>query len=245
MLLRLLSAERCKLKRSVLWFAVFLIPMIPSFLGTANYLQNTAILSEGWYSLWTQVSLFYCYFFLPALIAIYCSYVCRLEHLNHNWNTVMTMPTKISAFFCSKLLTVSILLVITQAILGILYYICGSLIPMKGHFPLSSFLSWFFFGTLGGIAVAALQLCLSLIIRSFAVPVGIALIGGISGLLFISVDMGICSPYSLLAIGMNANSPSESLAYPPVILFLAVFGYLMLFSVFGIQWNRRRDVKSE
>ena len=54
MLLRLIRAERMKLKRSPVWIAFILMPIIPAVLGTINYLGNIEILDSEWYSLWTQ-----------------------------------------------------------------------------------------------------------------------------------------------------------------------------------------------
>ena len=37
-------AERSKLKHSPMWLAFFLLPLIPAFFGTINYLNNLTIL---------------------------------------------------------------------------------------------------------------------------------------------------------------------------------------------------------
>lgn len=66
MLLRCIRAENKKLKHSIIFFACILIPVIPAIMGGFNYVQNTGILTQKWYSLWTQVTLFYANFFLRA-----------------------------------------------------------------------------------------------------------------------------------------------------------------------------------
>ena len=45
---RILKTERCKLKHSCIWLAVLGIPLIPAFLGSANYAGNTGILTSQW-----------------------------------------------------------------------------------------------------------------------------------------------------------------------------------------------------
>lgn len=67
MLVRTIRAEWMKLRRSPVWLAFFLLPILAAVMGTFNYLQNTNILQDEWYSLWTQHTLFTCYFFLPAI----------------------------------------------------------------------------------------------------------------------------------------------------------------------------------
>ena len=86
MLFRCIQAENKKLKHSVIFFACIFIPVIPAIMGGFNYIQNTGILTQKWYSLWTQVTLFYANFFYAPLIALYCSYLWRLD-TSHNGRT--------------------------------------------------------------------------------------------------------------------------------------------------------------
>ena len=84
MFIRSVRAEFLKLRRSFIWLAMLALPVLSAGLGTANYLSNLGMLTEQWYSLWTQHALFYCTLFAPALTGVYCAYICRLEHLNRN-----------------------------------------------------------------------------------------------------------------------------------------------------------------
>ena len=69
-------------------------------------------------------------------------------------------------------------------------------------------------------------------IKSFALPVGIAFAGGISGLVFLAKHLGNIWPYSLMAYGMNSNAPQEIMesGYVPFvitsILYIAVFVFI-------------------
>ena len=79
-----IQAENRKLHASPIWGLFFALPLISAIYGTFNYLQNLEILKDGWYSLWTQHTLFYSMFFFPAMVAAYAAYLWRLEHLGHN-----------------------------------------------------------------------------------------------------------------------------------------------------------------
>lgn len=209
MLLKLLKAERIKLKRSPIWLAFLIMPIIPALLGTINYLANIEILKSEWYSLWTQHTLFSCYFFLPIMIGVYCAYLMRLEHNNHNWNKVLTMPVKRHMIFISKLITAGFMILFSEIWIGVLFIVSGKLAGITAPIPYNSIIIWCLFGTLGGIVMAAIQLLLSIFIKSFAVPVGIAFAGGISGLLFLAKGFGHIWPYSLMDYGMNSNAPQK------------------------------------
>ena len=63
-------AEILKLKGSKIALPVILLPLISVLLGSGNFVANPHELVNGWYSLWTQVALFYGYFFYPIIISI-------------------------------------------------------------------------------------------------------------------------------------------------------------------------------
>ncbi|TGE35788.1 ABC transporter permease [Desulfosporosinus fructosivorans] len=243
MLFRTLRAEQMKLRHSPVWLAFFILPILPAFMGTFNYLQNLDLLQTEWYSLWTQHTLFSCYFFLPALIGVYCSYLCRLEHLNHNWNSTMTAPVPISCIYLAKLLIASSMVLLTQVWIGVLFIISGKLTGLTAPIP-PELPEWLLFGTIGGIVICALQLCISLVIRSFAVPVGLALIGGISGLAALAKGYGVWFPYSLMSLGMRANHPGGAMQCSVVQFSLNCLLYLVVFCLFAVLWLEKRDVKT-
>lgn len=234
-------AERLKLKRSPVWLAFIALPMISAFFGTFNYLLNIELLKSEWFSLWTQHSLFLCYFFMPALIGTYCSYLWRLEHTRHNWNSFLTAPLPLSALYFGKLSQAVLMTVLGNLWIFFLYYVCGKLSGLDSPFPKDT-ASWFFFGTIGAVAVCCVQLFFSLIIRSFAVPIGIAMAGGIAGLWITNRGMGLCYPYSLYSIGMRANNPNLELDVTTH--FISAIGYMILFMALSIFYLRRHEISA-
>jgi len=231
MLIKLLKAERLKLKRSPIWLAFLIMPIIPAVLGTLNYNANIELLKSEWYSLWTQHTLFTCYFFLPIMIGVYCTYIMKIEHNNHNWNKVLTMPVDRTMIFISKLITASLIILMSEVWIGILFVISGKIIGMQAVLPIKSIMIWCLFGTFGGTTMASIQLMLSLYIKSFAMPVGIALGGGISGLVSLAKGFGHIWPYSLMAYGMNSNSPQKVIesGYSSFIFVCSI--YIIIFTL--------------
>ena len=193
MILKLIYADRMKLKRSPIWLAFLFMPIVPALLGTLNYRANIGILKNGWYSLWTQHTLFTCYFFLPIMLGIYCSYLMRLENSNHNWNKLLTMPIKPWQVFVSKLVTASLMLVLSELWIGLLFIVSGKIAGISEPIP-KDLILWLACGTLGGMVMASVQLMLSAVLKSFALPVGIALAGGISGLVALAKGLGHIYP---------------------------------------------------
>lgn len=243
MLIRTLRAERMKLRRSPVWLAFVLLPLLSAFFGTFNYLQNQGILQKGWYDLWTQQTLFLCFFFQPALIGVYCAYLYRLEHMNRNWNAVMTVPVPVTLLYLAKLASAFLMVLLTQAWSGLLIFVSGKLCGLSSPMP-AEFYSYLAYGALGGLAVCAVQLFLSLFIRSFAVPVGISLIGGVASMFTMSKGYGLLWPYALADIGMRANNPEGALPCTPEQLIASCVLFLLLFAALSVLFLKKRDVQA-
>jgi len=241
MLLKILYTDQIKLKRSPMWLAFLFMPIIPALLGTLNYSANIEILQNEWYSLWTQHTLFTCYFFLPIMIGVYCAYLMRLEHGSQNWNKMLSMPAARYQIFLSKLIIASTLVFLSEIWIAVLFILSGKIAGLTAPVP-QELPMWILCGTLGGMVTVSIQLLLSLIIKSFALPVGIALAGGLSGLVALVKGFGHIWPYSLMAYGMKANAPQEisSNGYSGFVLTCIL--YIIAFTAFGSLWLSKKDV---
>lgn len=120
----------------------------------------------------------------------------------------------------------------------LLYYLCGRLSGLPGGLPTDA-VGWFFGGILGGIVVCCVQLAVSMVIRSFAVPIGIGLAGSIGGMVFTTKGMGLFFPYSLYSIGMRANNPKRAL--DTKVFMVSCIAYILLFSVVSVAGLRRHE----
>ena len=236
-----IKAENTKLRRSVVWLAALLIPVIPAIMGIFNYLQNTEILTGAWYSLWSQFTLFYSLLFYAPLIGIYCSYLWRLEHTRHNWNSFLTAPIPLWALYFGKLTQALLMTILGNLWIFFLYYVCGRLSGLDSPFPKNA-ASWFLFGTIGAVAVCCVQLFFSLIIRSFAIPIGIAMAGGILGLLITNKGLGLRYPYSLYSMGMRANNPNLELDISAHLSNSAA--YIIIFVALSVFYLRRHEISA-
>lgn len=242
MLKRCISAEWMKLRHSNLWLLLIILPIISTLIGCANFYMNQEVLKKEWYSLWSQVGLFYGEFFFPIFIAICCAFLCRLEHNNKNWNMVMTAPVPVSCIFLAKLIIMGILVLFVQVIFFILYLCSGRLAGLTSTLP-PQLLGWLLRGWLTATTISALQLALSLRIRSFAIPVGIGLCATFFGLGMYVAHLGLLFPHSLLTIGMGVLSQSGLASLGEAILFyLMNLLYITLISTVAILRMRRKDV---
>lgn len=242
MLLRCLKAEVQKCRRSPVWLAFLILPIFPAILGTGNFLANQGVLQNGWYSLWSQHTLFSATFFLPALLGVFCGWQWRLEHTGHNWNSFLTAPVPLPALYAAKLILAAGMSLLAQFWIGGLFLLSGKLAGIPGAVP-PELPGWLLFGALGGVAVCAVQLYLSMTIRAFAPPVALGLVGGILGLLLTAKGLGYAFPYSLLCLGMRANNPQMALNLLPFLL--SAFVYTAVFILLALRYLRKRDAAAE
>ena len=244
MLKRCILAENRKLHASPIWVMFFLLPTISAGYGTFNYLQNLELLTDGWYSLWTQHTLFYSMLFFPAMVGAYAAYLWRLEHLGHNWNLIMAMPVCPLDLFAAKFVVVAKLALLTHGYVFALFVVCGKLFAHLPGFPPAVLPLYLLRGALGALAVIAAQLVLAMVIRSFAVPIFLALLGGISGMLAGSKGLSLFWPYCLMQMGMNANKQEDVLSGAYLPFFVSCL--LWLAALFLLAWLllRKRDVKA-
>ncbi len=244
MLKRCIFAEWRKLKHSHIWILLMGLPIISVLIGSANFIMNQNVLKNGWYSLWSQVGLFYVEFFFPILIAICCGFMWRLEHLNRNWNMIMTVPVSTINIFLSKLIVISVLLIFVQGFFILLYFLGGKVIGLTSSVP-REIPGWLFRGWIAATTISTIQLALSMSIRSFAVPIGIGLCAVFIGLGMYITDLGFFFPHSLLTIGMGVLSQTSLLSSRNYFLFFIInLLYGLVIGAGAIRWMKKSDVIS-
>lgn len=233
--------EGIKIKRTPIWLAFLILPAISALIGTFNYLNNLELLQNEWHSLWTQHSLFFCYFFMPPLIGVYASYLWRLEHNGTNWNMIMAYvsPWKIVR---NKALACIVMATVTLFWETALYVFCGYCCKLTQPVP-AELLEWLLCGIVGGAAVCMAQCLFSLVIRSFAIPIGIALVGGIAGLVATGKGLWRFIPYALLSVGMRANNPNRELE--PFVFLVSCGAFILLFYLLSVWYLKKTDVRTQ
>lgn len=226
MMMQALCAEVDKLRRAPIWIAYVVLPFIAAAIGTFNYQQNLDLLMLGWENLWTQHTLFEFYFFLPALVGAGCSWLMGLEHAGSNWNQLLTSPIALWRIVVAKLVVGTGMLGVALAATGALFVVCGKVVGLVG-FPSGDYVVYLLLSWVGGVAMVAVQLLVSLVVRSFATPVGIALAGSIVGLLLSSKGWGLWWPWALMSLASNANgggtlAPAELVRFVGVVAFFSI-----------------------
>ncbi|OKI22038.1 lantibiotic ABC transporter permease [Nocardiopsis sp. TSRI0078] len=174
-------AELTKLRRSALWIMAVVLPLLAVITGTVNYGANEEALSSGWASYWSQVVIFYGMLFMSMGIAVMASAAWRMEHRGHNWNLLMTTPARALAILGAKLVSLALMVAVMQLVLLLMVVLSGKLVlGLDGWLPWASTAAALL-GVVAALPVVALQSLLSMLVRSFAAPVALGLLGCVAG----------------------------------------------------------------
>ena len=235
------KAELIKMKHSPWWLLFLILPCMPAAMGTINYLNNLELLKSGWYSLWTQETLFYTNLFFGPMIGLCCAYQWRMEHKGKNWNQFLSLPQSRIKLFGAKVLLALVVTIGIQAWVAILYFVSGKMVHLSGMIP-KEILFWLVRGTFGGLTIACTQSYLSMKIKNFSIPIILAFLGSIIGLLISNKGWGVYWPYSLMLLGMNANKIDNMLSGSEVGFYLSCLLYFLLFFGLAVCSLKRKDV---
>lgn len=178
----MLAMEILKLRRSLIWLPLVLLPSLSILFGTGNYLGNRGVLQQEWISLFTQVYFFYGLLFLPALVGLIVSFIWYNEHKKNALKLMLISRTSPFQMMLEKNLVALGLVLVAQVLLFSLYGVVGSFLGFETGLP------WFLLGyalatTIFILPLMAVQSYLSLRLTSFALPVALAAGLGFVGLL--------------------------------------------------------------
>jgi hypothetical protein len=231
--------EVLKLKGSPAWIAFIIVPLISAIIGTINYKGNLAILTEGWYSLWTQHTLFLCYFFMPVIIGIFTGCIWRVDHQGTNMNLLMTHQ-RTSKIVLGKYCATCFITTVSILWVTFLYIASGKAVNIEGRLP-SGIVLWLLMGMLGAFAICAFQIFISLVIRNFILPIMIAFVGGFAGIGCVAKGYFYLTPFSLFDLAMN----QRELGNADIGKFItASCVMIILFITLSILYLSRTDVRT-
>lgn len=177
----MLRAELIKLKRSTTWLIALILPLLAVTTGSINLANNPETLDAGWASFTSQVTLFYGLLFFSIGIGLLAATVWRMEHRGTNWNLLLTTTRQPIRLVLAKIVVIAIPVAFMQLVL-----VAGTLISGTLVLRLDGAIPWQFvlvgaISVIAALPLIAIQSLLSLLLKSFAAPVAICLLGCVVG----------------------------------------------------------------
>lgn len=224
-----IRAELVKLRRSLSWAVVVFLPLMAVVTGVVNTLVSGQQPGDGWHTLWMRIVVFYGLFPLAAGVAVLASLVWRVEHQGGNWNALMGRVTSSLDIVVAKTAVTAALAAALQAVLVVGVIVAGKLVfDLPGLLP-PRYLAVSVVIVVACLPLAALQSGLSMLMRSFAAPVAVALAGATVGTLLLLTRVeapSLLLPYGLVSratqVGTGAFADDGSVALPSLGVLVAV-----------------------
>lgn len=248
--MNLIAGELGKLRRLHLWVLFAGIPGLSVVLGALNYRANAGVLTSGWRSLWSQFGLFYGLFFMTVGIAALASAMWRVERRSGGWNRLMGSPVRVGALLAAKVAALSVLVAAMQLVFVGLGFVAGLTLGLRPDLPPALPLAALA-AIVPGVAVAAWQSLVSMVVRNVALPVGIAGVATVLSFGLIASGSGLSSllPPALLTrtISLGSSAIAGAGALTPAALAPLLAASLALTALgwgLAVLWVHRTDVRS-
>ncbi len=195
-------AELLKLKRSLSWAVVALLPVAMVIAGAVNTIASGEAPEDGWHTLWLRSVVFHGLFPLAIGIGILASLVWRVEHRGGNWNALVSGPTSSLRIVLAKAIVVAVLTTAMQAVLLLTVVVLGKVVfGLPGLLP-TRYVAISLIIVLVCVPVAVVQSGLSMVMRSFAAPIAVALLGAGASVVLLMADLDVATyfiPYALIS----------------------------------------------
>lgn len=165
---RILWAESMKMQWSVVFVLIVADVWINSALGLMQMNDLRHFFQPNWSTLYMYAVNFHSMFFYPLYCGILASLICLYEHRNGAWKILLTLPISRRSFYMAKFLLLIGILALVQVVFLLGYLISGTIAKVEGTIDWPTLLYSIIGGWIGILPLAALQIWLSVKIKSFA-----------------------------------------------------------------------------
>lgn len=212
MLMSSLSIERQKSKRGwILLVVAALLVGLNATNGITNYISNAHVFRDQgvtWLAVWGQAGLLWAILFFPFLISMRAASLTRMEHEQANWRRLASYGAHLRVYR-GKLWLLAGFVLFCQAVFVATILVGGFALGFSlTTGEIVAMLCWGLLGVVGGMTVAAIQLTIGILVRSFATTVAIGLIASVGSLMvtLVAPFLEVIYPYAQAGVGMRVRA---------------------------------------
>lgn len=237
-LVRTLSAETLKLKRTLAFWLALIAPLTIVVLQVGIYLDHGTINTpEGtspwiWYGQMNVV--FWGLLMVPLFVTLETALVGNMEHTSDHWKHLNALPVPRSIIYAAKqfssmaLIGLSSLALVLFTVLGGLFMqVVNPSIGLDANIPWTRLLAFSGMIYLGTWLIISIQTWISLRWKSFVVACAVGIGLTVAGVFIIRADWGSFWPWALP--GAIANDFNENIIHVPEFLVGSVGGAVAAF----------------
>ena len=217
-MLKLLSIELLKVKRSQALWMMVAIPLVVVLLDLLMMLKRTAIgalADTHWTRLWMGNTLLWCYFMMPLYIALVTSLLNGHEHKNHTWRLMLTLPVSQRQLYVAKAVMAWLFVAGANAILIGATALAIALLGLAGASQKGAFvfpmLSVWAQVSLACIPVLLIQHAVSWRVRNLVLPLAVGVIATMGITQVGSSEYWVWYPWSYALMAAGGSDPAMQL----------------------------------
>ena len=243
--MRALASEWYKFRKSGSLWALLAAPLM----GFGGGLISGLDMLEGininqWYTPLFGAYLVYGLLFLPLITGVWAGLVCRYEHQAGGWKQLLAAPVTRGQVFVAKYAVIMLLVLVMQLLYLAALYAAGRVQEITDPFPLDIVWKSIFGGWVAVFPLAALQLWMSMMWKSFAAPFAVNVIFTLPSILVVNSERfgpyyPWSQPFSMMYIG---GSTDDVFFIPWEQLLTVVGGSFVLFFLAGYIYFQRKSV---
>jgi ABC-2 type transport system permease protein len=250
-LLRCLSAETLKLRRTLALALTVLAPFVIALLVFAMYAQHSEYyINSGGINPWKQLCdmslVYWNLLMLPLFITLETGLLTNLEHSRKNWKLIYTLPNPRWAVYAAKQIVAMVLFAISLAFMVVFIVILGNVLqaflPKFGFdtpIPWGDLLSIAAVSYLASWFLISFHMWVSTRSNSFVLSMAVGITATILGVFLFGEDIAQFYPWTIPGVVAMNGTKSLSIWLP---LAIGNLGGIAL-AVWG-GWNViRRDVE--
>lgn len=215
-LIRALSAEGLKMRRTLALTLAIVTPLVIVFLQVAIVLDRQTVLAastgEGetvWHTFIRQNMNWWSLLMLPLFATLETALVAGLEHSGDHWKQLFALPIPRGAVYAAKqvaglgLMALSLLALLAfSVVVGLGLAWARPDVGLDGQIPWGHGLALCGVVFFGAWLVTAIQTWVSLRWKSFVVPCAVGIVATVAGMAVINSDYGPYYPWTLAAVAM-------------------------------------------
>lgn len=242
---QLMRAEWYKLRKTNIVWTLLTGPIVGLAAGVLVDLRvPDDIPVNEWYMPLLVMNMVYALLFLPLITGVIASLICRYEHQAGGWKQLLSLPVTRGSVFVAKYLVVLALVLVMQLMYLAAIFTAGKAQGFTDPFPLDIVLKCIIGGWIATFPLAALQLWMSIMFKSFAAPMAVNVIFTLPSILVINSEKfgpyyPWAQPFSMMYIG---GSQEDVFFVPWEQLITVVGGSFVLFFLAGYVYFQRKAV---
>jgi lantibiotic transport system permease protein len=219
---RALGAEVLKLRRTLAFRLMFIVPLLIVLLQTGVYTRSGEAMESvasplvgferGIVTLWTLV-------FLPFYATLVTALIAAFDHADHCWDQLFALPLRRAGIYAAKWLAATALVVSASAIMAVVTIAAAELLkivhPAWAAKPVSFVMpvdgAWR--SSAAALFLIAIQFWASIRWRSFIGPIALGIAGIMSGIILIQAPLAVLSayPWTAPAAAASPTRPGSAL----------------------------------